>query len=145
MTLWEGGLPYKLDALGLSTEGRSQLGGVLNEDDPFSGQAVQDAKNNRLVAYRNKQGSGSSELTLYEFNAKFRVASEVEYKLPGFAVISDFAITDKYAVFIQPPIATNGMSFMMSKDPVKALKVEQGEAVSYFSTLCDVNLCNLLT
>ncbi len=130
LTLWEGGLPYKLDSLGLSTEGRSQLGGVLNEDDPFSGKAVQDAKRNRIVFYSNKQGSGSSELTLYEFNAKFRVASEMEYKLPGFAVLSDFAITDKYAVFVQPPLATNGMSFMMSKDPVKALKVEQGEAVS---------------
>ena len=130
LTLWEGGLPYKLDALGLSTEGRSQLGGVLNEDDPFSGKAVFDAKKDRLVSYSNKQGSGSSDLTVYEFNSKFRVASEVEYTLPGFAVLSDFAVTEKYTLFVQPPIATNGMQFMMSKDPVKALKFEQGAAVS---------------
>ena len=130
LTLWEGGLPYKLDALGLSTEGSSQLGGVLNEDDPFGGKAVLDAKKDRLVCYRNKQGSGSSDLTVYEFNSKFRVASETEYQLPGFAILSDFAITDKYALFVQPPIATNGMQFMMSKDPVKALKFEQGAAVS---------------
>ena len=130
LTLWEGGLPYKLDALGLSTEGRSQLGGVLGEADPLSGKAVLDPKKDRLLFYSNKQNSGSSMLTLYEFNSKFRVASETEYKLPGFAVISDFAVTDKYALFVQPPLATNGMQFMMSKEPVKALKMEQGEAVS---------------
>lgn len=129
LTLWEGGLPYKLDALGLSTEGRSQLGGVLGEVDPFGGKATLDLKKNRLVSYSNKQGSKSSDLTLYEFNAKFRVVSEVEYTLPGFALLSDFCITDKYALFVQPPVVTNGMQFMMSKDPSKSLKVEQGEAL----------------
>lgn len=130
LTLWEGGLPYKLDALALSTEGRSQLGGVLDEEDPFGGKAVIDPIKDRLLMYRNSQGSGSSMLTLYEFNSKFRVASQTTYKLPGFAVLSDFAVTEKYALFVQPPLATNGMQFMMSKDPVKALKVEQSEAVS---------------
>ena len=40
ITMWEGGLPYKLDALALSTEGRSQLGGVLKEPEPLGGKAV---------------------------------------------------------------------------------------------------------
>jgi all-trans-8'-apo-beta-carotenal 15,15'-oxygenase len=130
LTLWEGGLPYKLDALGLSTEGKSQLGGILNEGDPFSGKVVYDSKKERVLSYSNKQGSGASMLTLFEFNAKFRVASQVEHKLPGMAIISDFAATDRYALFVQPPVAANGMQFMMSKEPLKALKVEQGEAVS---------------
>lgn len=129
ISLWEGGLPYKLDALGLSTEGRSQLGGVLGETDPFSGAAVYDSNKDRMLFYSNKQDGGSSELTLYEFNAKFRVASANEFKLPGFAMISDFAATDKYAVFVQPPVTTNGMSFMFSKDPAKSLKVEKGPAL----------------
>eukprot|EP00558_Chaetoceros_sp_UNC1202_P014456 CAMPEP_0197254706 /NCGR_PEP_ID=MMETSP1429-20130617/69584_1 /TAXON_ID=49237 /ORGANISM="Chaetoceros sp., Strain UNC1202" /LENGTH=470 /DNA_ID=CAMNT_0042717785 /DNA_START=29 /DNA_END=1441 /DNA_ORIENTATION=+ len=129
ITLWEGGLPYKLDALGLSTEGRSQLGGVLGEADPFSGKAVLDPKKDRMLFYSNKQDSGSSELTVYEFNSKFRVASETEYKLPGFALLSDFAVTDKYTLFVQPPISTNGMSFMLSKDPSKSLKVDNGPAM----------------
>lgn len=131
LTLWEGGLPYKLDALGLSTEGRSQLGGVLKEEDPFGGKAVLDPKKDRLLMYRNLQSSGSSILTLYEFNSKFRIANQAEYKLPGLAVLSDFAVTEKYALFVQPPVVANGMQFMMSKDPVKALKVEEKEAVSY--------------
>ena len=123
-------MPYKLDALGLSTEGRSQLGGVLNESDPFSGKAAYDTKKDRILFYSNKQDGGSSDLTLYEFNSKFRVASANEYQLPGFAVLSDFTITEKYAIFVQPPVVTNGMSFMLSKDPVKALKSENGPAVS---------------
>ncbi len=130
ITLWEGGLPYKLDALGLSTEGRSQLGGVLGETDPFSGSAVYDSKKDRMLFYSNKQDGGSSELTLYEFNSKFRVASANEFKLPGFAVISDFAATEKYALFVQPPVSINGMSLMLNKDPAKTLKMEKGPAVS---------------
>ena len=130
ITLWEGGLPYKLDALGLSTEGRSQLGGVLNESDPFSGSYAYDSKKDRMLFYSNKQDSGSSELSLYEFNSRFRVASASEYKLPGFALLSDFAATERYAIFVQPPISTNGMSFMLSKDPAKSLKVENKPAVS---------------
>ena len=129
LTLWEGGLPYKLDALGLSTEGRSQLGGVLDEEDPFGGKAVYDPKKDRLLLYSNKQGSGSSMLTLYEFNSKFRVASEMEYNLPGLALISDFAATEKYTLFVQPPVTIKGMQFMMSKEPGKVLNVENSEAV----------------
>lgn len=131
LTLWEGGLPYKLDALGLSTEGRSQLGGVLKEADPFSGKAVYDPIKQRMLFYSNRADSGSSELTLWEFNAKFRVASNVEYKIPGFALFSDFAATEKYAVFVQPPVSTNGMQFMMGKEPGKSLKIEQGAATMH--------------
>lgn len=129
ITLWEGGLPYKLDALGLSTEGRSQLGGVLRETDPFSGSAVYDSKKDLMLFYSNKQDGGSSELTLYEFNAKFRVKSSNEFKLPGFALISGFTATEKYALFVQPPVSTNGMSFMLSKEPSKSLKVDKGPAL----------------
>mmetsp|Transcript_18811 Transcript_18811/g.23082 ORF Transcript_18811/g.23082 Transcript_18811/m.23082 type:complete len:666 (+) Transcript_18811:241-2238(+) len=129
LTLWEGGLPYKLDALGLSTEGKSQLGGVMGETDSFSGKAVYDSNKDYMIFYSNKQDSKSSKFTLYQFNSKFRVASEVEYKLPGFALISDFAVTEKYAIVVQPPVATNGMQYMLSKDPVKSLKVEQNEAL----------------
>lgn len=129
ITLWEGGLPYKLDALGLSTEGRSQLGGVLNENDAFSGKAVFDSLKDRMLFYSNKQDGKSSELTIYEFNSKFRVAGATEYKLLGFALISDFAITEKFALFVQPSVSMSGMSFMVPKEPAKALKMDNGPSM----------------
>lgn len=129
LTLWEGGLPYKLDALGLSTEGKSQLGGVLDETDSFSGKALYDPVKDRMLFYSNKQDAGSSELTVYEFNSKFRVASASVYKLPGFAMLSDFVATEKYTLFVQSPVSTNGMQFMLSKDPSKTLKLEKGPAM----------------
>ena len=42
LSMWEGGQPYKMDGLALSTEGRSQLGGVLLEKDPFGSKMVID-------------------------------------------------------------------------------------------------------
>lgn len=132
LTFWEGGLPYKLDALALSTEGRSQLGGVLKEKDPFGGAAVFDSAKDRMLFYSNVQEASSSKLTVYEFNSKFRLVSEaggkVEVDLPGFALLSDFAATENYSVFVQPPVSTNGMQFLMSKDPAKSLSVEAGQA-----------------
>jgi len=90
---------------------------------------VYDSKKDLMLFYSNKQDGGSSELTLYEFNAKFRVKSSNEFKLPGFALISGFTATEKYALFVQPPVSTNGMSFMLSKEPSKSLKVDKGPAL----------------
>uniref|UniRef100_A0A7S2MAK4 Uncharacterized protein n=1 Tax=Helicotheca tamesis TaxID=374047 RepID=A0A7S2MAK4_9STRA len=133
LTLWEGGLPYKLDSLALSTEGRSQLGGILKEKDPFGGKASLDSKKDRMLFYSVQQDSGSSEVTIYEFNSKFRLVSEgggkLEVKMPGFALISDFATTENYSLFVQPPIAANGMQFMLSKEPGKTLKMESKPAL----------------
>lgn len=128
LTLWEGGLPYKLDCLALSTEGRSQLGGVLKTDTAFGSKGALDAKRDRMLFYDNRQDASSSTLTVYEFNSKFRLVNEqegmTEVTLPGMALLSDFAVTDNYSVFIQPPIATNTMQYIMSKEPGKTLSLD---------------------
>eukprot|EP00560_Eucampia_antarctica_P009424 CAMPEP_0197828218 /NCGR_PEP_ID=MMETSP1437-20131217/4850_1 /TAXON_ID=49252 ORGANISM="Eucampia antarctica, Strain CCMP1452" /NCGR_SAMPLE_ID=MMETSP1437 /ASSEMBLY_ACC=CAM_ASM_001096 /LENGTH=674 /DNA_ID=CAMNT_0043429383 /DNA_START=188 /DNA_END=2212 /DNA_ORIENTATION=- len=133
LTLWEGGLPYKLDALALSTEGRSQLGGVLLESSPFGSKAVYDPKKECILLYSNRQETGKSQLTLYEFNSKFRLVPEgggqTENELPGFAILSDFTATSNYAIFVQPPVSVNSMQYIMSKDPGKAVKVQNGAAL----------------
>jgi len=126
ISLWEGGLPYKLNELALSTEGRSQLGGVLKESEPFGGAAVFDSKKNRMLFYGNKQDSSSSELKVYEFNPKFRLEDTIETELPGFALISDFAVTEHYSIFVQPPVSTNSMKFLFNKEPGKVLRMESG-------------------
>lgn len=130
ITMWEGGLPYKLDGLALSTEGRSQLGGVLKETDPFGCKGVIDSKTQRALFYSNMQNPQSSDVTLYEFNANFRPVEEeggtVEAKFPGFAMISDFCATENYAVFVQPKAEANGMQFMFNKEPGKVISVDKG-------------------
>jgi len=129
LSLWEGGLPYKLDSLALSTEGRSQLGGILLETQAFSGTAKYDPANARMVFYANQQDSSGSFLTLYEFNDKFRLVNKIEQNLKtGFALLSDFGITESFAVFVQPEVAVNGMAYLVKKDPGKSLKLEAGSA-----------------
>jgi len=131
LTLWEGGLPYKIDCLGLTTEGRSQLGGVLLEATPFGGRAVYDSFKDRMLFYANEQDSGSSMLTLYEFNSDFRLVNKQTQKLPGFALISDFGVTENYAIFVQPPVSTNAIQFLINRDPGKSLNVEGGASNLY--------------
>lgn len=126
ITLWEGGLPYKLNELALSTEGRSQLGGVLKESDPFGGAAVFDSKKDRMLFYGNKQDSSASELKIFEFDSKFRLEGTIEAEFPGFALISDFAATENHYIFVQPPVSTNGMQFLFNKEPGKVLNMESG-------------------
>lgn len=133
VTLWEGGLPYKLDSLALSTEGRSQLGGVLKEDSPLGAKAAYDSSKENMLFYSNRQDSGSSLLTVYEFNSKFRLVREnggkIEAKLPGLALLSDFAVSEHYSIFVQPPVTTNGMQFMLSKEPGKTTAVSKEGAL----------------
>jgi all-trans-8'-apo-beta-carotenal 15,15'-oxygenase len=132
LSLWEGGQPYKLDALALSTEGRSQLGGVLKEVDPFGCKMVIDPVKNHAVMYSVNQDAKRSELTVYEFNDKFRLVAEgnagkVTQQLPGLALLADMGLTKNYAVFIQPPLSA-GMQFLLVKEPGKVLTVEQASA-----------------
>lgn len=132
LSLWEGGQPYKLDALALSTEGRSQLGGVLKEVDPFGCKMVIDPIKNHAVMYGVNQDAKRSELTVYEFNDKFRLVAEgdagkVTQQLPGLALLSDMGLTKNYAIFIQPPLSA-GFQFLLVKEPGKVVTVDQASA-----------------
>jgi all-trans-8'-apo-beta-carotenal 15,15'-oxygenase len=128
LSMWEGGQPYKVDSLALSTEGRSQLGGVLKEMDPLGSKLVIDPIKNRALVYAVNQDAKKSEVTVYEFNSAFRPIKEeggkVSQELPGFAMISDMAVTENYSVFVQPPLST-AMQIMFVKEPGKVLTVEK--------------------
>lgn len=131
-SLWEGGQPHKLDALALSTDGRSMLGGAIKKEaDPFGGKMIYDPSKNRALFYAVSHESKDSSIVCYEFDDKFRLIENgrIETTVPGFALITDFAATENYAVFVQPPIATNGMRFLMDKGPGRALKVEDRPSI----------------
>jgi len=135
LSLWEGGLPYKLDSLALSTAGKSQLGGILQEAQPFSGIGRYDHTSNRMVFYSNVQDSGGSELILYEFNDQFRLVNRIETSLKtGMALLSDFGVTESYAVFVQPEVQVDGMAYLLKKDPGSSIKIGPG-AGSYLHVI----------
>ncbi|GKY97866.1 hypothetical protein MPSEU_000744600 [Mayamaea pseudoterrestris] len=126
MTLWESGLPYKLDARALQTEGKSQLGGaILKETNPFGGKMV--VSGDRALFHAVEQDFlGNSKLTLYEFNQSFRLVDRQTVDLPGYALISDFAATANYAAFIAPAVTVKRGSLLDiggSKEPGKALNL----------------------
>uniref|UniRef100_A0A7S2VB98 Uncharacterized protein n=1 Tax=Entomoneis paludosa TaxID=265537 RepID=A0A7S2VB98_9STRA len=132
LSMWEGGQPYKLDALALSTEGRSRLGGAIRrDDDPFGSKMVIDSKANKALFYGLEQGSKQSELTLYEFGDDFRMVENgrTYFPLPGFAVVNDFAATENYAVVVQPPMSTNGMQFILKKEPGLVTSLDKGSSL----------------
>eukprot|EP00980_Cylindrotheca_fusiformis_P008721 scaffold1868_cov193-Cylindrotheca_fusiformis.AAC.6 len=128
LSMWEGGQPYKVDSLALSTEGRSLLGGVLKEADPLGSKLVVDPIKNRALVYGVRQDGKKSEITVYEFNDAFRLIKEgggkVSQEVPGLAMISDMAATENYSIFVQPPVST-AMQFLFVKEPGKVLTVER--------------------
>ncbi|CAN0128176.1 unnamed protein product, partial [Phaeothamnion confervicola] len=102
LALWEAGVPHKLDPKSLETFGTSQLGGALGDGDVFSAHPRFDRRRNRLVNFGIKTIRGSETLiTVYEFDDKFRPLSRREHKTSGFALIHDFALTDKYCIFFK--------------------------------------------
>lgn len=129
MSLWEGGQPYKMDAVALSTEGKSLLGGaIVKEDVPFGAKMVYDSIKNRALFYGIEQDSRESEITLYEFDDKFRLvgdkAGRYSTTVPGCAILNDMAATEDYAIFVQPPLTcTNPLQFLVNRDPGKMLQL----------------------
>ena len=61
-----------MDALALSTEGRSQLGGVVLDADPFGSKMVIDPVKDCALMYAVNEDSRKSEVTVYECNSNFR-------------------------------------------------------------------------
>jgi len=156
ITLWEGGLPYRLDAVSCSTTGRSQLGGVLkNENIPMGGRFKYDSKTNRMILYSNvlpttttpldalllKQngiggiGTTSSIVTFYEFDDSFRCVHTQQSALTSnnFGIITDIGVTKDWYIVIEPPMEVkNKVLFAVNKDPGPSLMVnEKVSAVCY--------------
>ena len=124
--LWEGGQPYKLDGRALSTEGRSRLGGAIpTDDDPCGGNMAYDASSDRAVFYGVQHGPVKSELHVYEFDSDFRLVPGGRRiaDVPGFALVTDVAVTEHYAVFILPTVECDPVRFLVDPEPGLTLRV----------------------
>ena len=100
----------------------------------MSSKAAIDAKANRILFCGIDEEPGESQLNLYEFNSKFQAIQDndgvVQVTIPGLGLLYDFAVTDKYAVFVQPALKVNGMQYMISKEPAKSVSLEKESSVS---------------
>lgn len=136
MSLWEGGQPFKIDAVALSTDGKSLLGGAIRKDDvPFGSKMVYDSLKNRAIFYGIEQEPKESEITIYEFDDKFRLignddnnkAGRYSVTVSGCAILNDMAATENFCIFVQPPL-TASFQFGFNRDPTN-LKLGDGPAL----------------
>jgi all-trans-8'-apo-beta-carotenal 15,15'-oxygenase len=132
-SMWESGLPYKLDARACDTEGKSRFGGAVQRDeDPLGGRMVVDSVTNRAIFYGIQHGIKSSKIITYEFDSSFKLlrGGRIEFDVPGFALLTDFAVTSSYVVFVQPDVSVrNSIEYTIgSKDPGTALTIGNGPA-----------------
>ena len=146
MTLWEGGLPYKLDGLSLSTDGKSQLGAVLKADDSFGAGCRYYCKDDTMSFYSCQQGERKSRLSVYEFGRDFKLKNGSNgpfgeagfgggvrvFELEGFKTVADIAVTDSYHVVCAPNVSVDGINYLLNKDPAKCLKVNENEPGCFY-------------
>jgi all-trans-8'-apo-beta-carotenal 15,15'-oxygenase len=135
LTLWQGGWPYKLDAMALSTQGKSQLGGAIDDEHAgFGCKMVVDAAQDRALFFGvSWPSTKKSQVTFYEFNAQFRLVENnnsgnfgrFSVDLPGFATLNDFTATRDYFILVQPNVVvTDAMQYLINKDPSRVLKLQ---------------------
>jgi len=136
---WEGGLPYKVDPLALSTVGKSVLGGVMGPDQPLGGEYAVCAREQRIVMYSNRIGEGKASTTeceILEFDKNFACdgARRRTVTFDGPALISDVAIAGEYVVMVVPDAKiSEGIKYALGeRDPAKVLSVGLGGTLYLF-------------
>jgi len=146
LALYEGGQPYKLDPVSLGTAGATDLNGVVPES--MAAHPRFDANSGRLVAYSYAPSplSGSTQLRVFEFDAKFRLVDQepgfgtakggsvLKQTVKGsFGLFHDFVVTKNFVAFTATPqslgdLTTKGLDLLLGR---KAL----GEAIEFDESL----------
>lgn len=123
--LWEGGMPYALEADSLRTLGESSFRGALEPGSRFSAHPRVDAKTGRLINYTIKHSLQSCTLTIFEFDQEMKVVNKISTEVPGFLLAHDFVVTDNYFIFSQAPMAFDLFPFLLGvKGPAQCIRYE---------------------
>eukprot|EP00743_Colponemidia_sp_Colp-15_P008547 GILK01009302.1.p1 GENE.GILK01009302.1~~GILK01009302.1.p1 ORF type:complete len:586 (-),score=77.87 GILK01009302.1:70-1827(-) len=105
LSMWERGLPYRLDPFTLETIGVETLDGVLKESGCFSAHYRFDDAQKRMVSCALKLRMGKPcTLFFYEFNEDFKLVAEKKAILDNFHYCHDFILTKNYYVVYQTPM-----------------------------------------
>ena len=155
LSLWDGGLPYKIDALSLSTAGKSRLGSALKADASFSSASrfMPTAKGGgRMIFYDAERGQKATKLKVYEFDNSFKLAKAPkdldrensfslfsdpepsEYQIDSHLMFSDIAVTSSYYVISSPVVEVEAVQYLLTMDPSRCMKIDDDRA-GYFYLL----------
>ncbi|QPN60738.1 carotenoid oxygenase family protein [Synechococcus sp. CBW1002] len=134
LALWEASSPHALDPDTLETRGLTLLDGVLGKGEAFSAHPRFDPGHHgeaRMVTFGVKAGPRST-IRLMEFAASGPRAGQLladrHDSVAGFAFLHDFAITPRYAVFLQNAVAFNPLPFVAGlKGAAQCLASKPGE------------------
>lgn len=113
LALWEGGLPHVLDPETLETLGTESFGSSIEA--PFLAHVRIDHPRERLVGLSPRPGPKETKLSFYEIDAEGRPYSRRDLAIPGFTVIHDFAITERYYVVFAAAMRPDLRAFLRAK------------------------------
>ena len=130
LALWEASSPHALDPDSLETRGLTLLDGVLAPGEAFSAHPRFDPGHHgapRMVTFGVKAGPTSS-VRLMEFDAAGALVADQRRSFKGFAFLHDFAITPRWAVFLQNAVAFNPLPFVLGqKGAAQCLSSKPGQ------------------
>jgi all-trans-8'-apo-beta-carotenal 15,15'-oxygenase len=138
--LWEGGWPHRLDPETLETIARDDLGGLLQCDSrlaraagaelPFAAHPAVDPRSGELWGFGVVFGV-RTRLVLYRIAADGTPLERRFVELPRAAFVHDVVLTERWAIFVIPPIAfAVGPALLGVVTPAQSLRCDPSRACS---------------
>lgn len=122
LALWEGGLPYRLEADSLRTLGEYRMKGLLKPNQALAAHYKVDPDKNTLVSFSAKQTPPSGiEMTVLEFNPDYNVNISRTFSIKGFGLFHDFAITKNYYIFTRCPLKLDPLPYVLGKKVLRLI------------------------
>ncbi len=121
--LWEGGPPHEVDAETLETKGVRRFGGELHWIGSYSAHPCLCPSSGDMFNF-GVEFIPNPHLRVYRTDRSGKLRHYRSVALPYVAMVHDFAITERYLVFLVSPIIPDGITIALG---IKAF----GDAMSY--------------
>lgn len=137
LALWEGGLPHALDPRTLTTLGRFDFEGSLQNDAglfdrllapelPFSAHPKLDPRDGVLHNFGTAYGR-KNRLYVYEIDREGRMQSKRAIELERMSFVHDFVLTERHRVFFLVPVSFDVARAVVGlRSPAASLRAEKG-------------------
>lgn len=110
--LWEGGPPYELDPATLETKGVRRFGGELRWIGSYSAHPCFCPSSGDMFNF-GVEFIPNPHLRVYRTDRQGKLKHYRSLSLPYVAMVHDFAITERYLVFLVSPIIPDGVSIAL--------------------------------